>query len=523
MLGGSIVFSDITNDILEKNIYGVDINEESVDIAKLSLWLRTAQKGRKLNTLSNNIKCGNSLIDDPEIAGDKAFNWQKEFSEIFEKGGFDIVIGNPPYVNFANLPLGQREYFKENSNVFKNKTDLYAFFVEKSTKILKPNGKFSFIFPHTWVSTSSFTPLRKLFIENYSINSLVELEHGVFQDAVVKTVIIVCTKNEKFTGIPIYNEDFQFKTIIPKNVILNDNELLINFDWNSKKQTIENKLFKGSVRLDSILRFTRGIKTSNDKRFLFFERKNEEYKRLIRGRNIKAYRIDFEGEFIWYRPDLMKEKVGCLPHTKELFEVKEKLITQRVNSSGELLVTYDDKQYYCLDTTNVSIIEKPLDIDLKYLLVILNSKLINWWFNDKFKMPTISGYELHQIPIKVNKSIEKKFIEFANLKLKQSPEFRNLLENFISHFQSKFDIEKLSNRIQNWHELNFKDFLNELKKFKIKLTLSEEAEWMQYFNDQKNKVQLLKEEIEKTDKEIDQMIYELYGLSEEEIKIVENV
>ncbi len=84
LLGGDIIFSDISTDILEKNIYGVDLNEESVDIAKLSLWLRTAQKGRKLNTLSNNIKCGNSLIDDPEVAGEKAFNWQNEFPDIFQ-------------------------------------------------------------------------------------------------------------------------------------------------------------------------------------------------------------------------------------------------------------------------------------------------------------------------------------------------------------------------------------------------------------------------------------------------------
>ena len=80
-----MIFSDITTDILEKNIYGVDLNEESVEIAKLSLWLRTAQKGRKLNKLSNNIKCGNSLIDDPEVAGEKAFNWQNEFPDIFKK------------------------------------------------------------------------------------------------------------------------------------------------------------------------------------------------------------------------------------------------------------------------------------------------------------------------------------------------------------------------------------------------------------------------------------------------------
>ncbi len=93
LLGDSLILSDIEKSILERNIYGVDLNDESVEIAKLSLWLRTAQKGRKLNSLNNNIKCGNSLIDDPAVAGDKAFSWEKEFPHVFEKGGFDVIIG----------------------------------------------------------------------------------------------------------------------------------------------------------------------------------------------------------------------------------------------------------------------------------------------------------------------------------------------------------------------------------------------------------------------------------------------
>jgi type I restriction-modification system DNA methylase subunit len=95
--------------ILENNIYGVDINEESIEIAKLSLWLRTAKQGRKLSNLSNNIKCGNSLIDDPSVAGDKAFNWEKEFPEVFKNGGFDVIIGNPPYVSNWTLSDSNRD------------------------------------------------------------------------------------------------------------------------------------------------------------------------------------------------------------------------------------------------------------------------------------------------------------------------------------------------------------------------------------------------------------------------------
>jgi hypothetical protein len=99
LFGSRLVFSDITTDILEKNIYGVDINEESVEIAKLSLWLRTAQKGRKLNKLNNNIKCGNSLIDDPEVAGEKALTGKTNFR--YSQRMFDsfVKLGDPVWLS----------------------------------------------------------------------------------------------------------------------------------------------------------------------------------------------------------------------------------------------------------------------------------------------------------------------------------------------------------------------------------------------------------------------------------------
>jgi type I restriction-modification system DNA methylase subunit len=124
--------------ILENNIYGVDINEESIEIAKLSLWLRTAKQGRKLSNLSNNIKCGNSLIDDPAVAGDKAFNWQKEFPEVFANGGFDVVIGNPPYLRIQGLKEAYPSLIKFYQDKFLASTgnyDIYVLFLEKSNEL----------------------------------------------------------------------------------------------------------------------------------------------------------------------------------------------------------------------------------------------------------------------------------------------------------------------------------------------------------------------------------------------------
>jgi type I restriction-modification system DNA methylase subunit len=117
LFDSSMVLPNVENHILERNIFGVDINEESVEIARLSLWLRTAKKGRKLSSLSSNIKVGNSLIDDPEVAGDLAFSWEAEFPQVFAKGGFDVVIGNPPYVR-AELLGEYLDYFSKEFKVY---------------------------------------------------------------------------------------------------------------------------------------------------------------------------------------------------------------------------------------------------------------------------------------------------------------------------------------------------------------------------------------------------------------------
>jgi len=162
LFGDSMVLSDIEKSILENNLFGVDLNEESVEIAKLSLWLRTAQLNRKLNDLNNNIKCGNSLIEDSEVAGDKAFNWQDSFPKIFEKGGFDVVIGNPPYTYRNAISELEKEYFKKNYLSNEGNFDLYKFFIEKLTSLNATNGYSSLIVPNTFLSALTYKKLREM-------------------------------------------------------------------------------------------------------------------------------------------------------------------------------------------------------------------------------------------------------------------------------------------------------------------------------------------------------------------------
>lgn len=148
LFGDALVLSDVEKSILENNLYGVDLNEESVEIAKLSLWLRTAQPNRKLNDLNNNIKCGNSLIDDVAIDRENAFNWQTAFPKVFENGGFDVIIGNPPYLVIkGGRWISGFEYNNDAINFIKKKyktaeqqINTYILFLELSKYLTKPVG-----------------------------------------------------------------------------------------------------------------------------------------------------------------------------------------------------------------------------------------------------------------------------------------------------------------------------------------------------------------------------------------------
>jgi hypothetical protein len=354
---------------------------------------------------------------------------------------FDVVIGNPPFINISNLkPASYRELLKSTYYSAKNKADTYAFFIERSFDFLEKNGLSSFIVPQTWKATSSFSKLREIIFKRHTLQKILDLEFGVFAAIVKPMVIQILNKNIENYKIPVYNDEFKEKITIDIQEVLNNPSLSINTHTSEIEKEIFKRIEEESVPLENFVKFSRGIKTSNDNRFIHKEQINQECKKVYRGKNIKAYQLNWAGEYIWYRPDLMKEKVGSVSYTKEFFEVPEKIVTQRVNSSMQLLCAYDCEQNYFLDTTNVSRYDSIQNgISLKAICCLLNSKLINFWYCNNYLMPTIGLYELHTIPIKLPKN-QNPFINFADyiffLSKNVKKKIINLVEN--SHLQELF-------------------------------------------------------------------------------------
>jgi type I restriction-modification system DNA methylase subunit len=538
---------DISDEILESNIYGVDLNEESVEIAKLSLWLRTAQKGRKLNSLNNNIKCGNSLIDDPAVAGDKAFSWEKEFPEVFAKGGFDVVIGNPPYV-FArdNFKQDEKDFFVTSYVSAKYQINTYLLFIEKTIHILKEKGVHGLIIPNSWLMMYSGEGLRKYLLETNKLYQIINLAGYSFESANVETVILLA-KKEKINsnkveillnnGNEFYfshskdqsefakNKGFEFKVFSDE---ISDN-LNIKFAINSKD-------------LDELVDIKAGLqayeKGKGDPIQNEEDVKNRPYDynypfdestfKYLDGKDVCRYYSNWSGAYLRYGKHL------AAPRTINLFNGKKIIVREITGKFPKCIIATYNEEMFLYNRSNIAIVEKQnTTVSLKFILALLNSKLLSYYFlkntakSVRKLFPKIILNDLRKFPIRLIKFEDQQpFIDLANVMLLNHSRFLTSNKNFISFFSSQLSFDQVSNNLTSWHELNFSDFIKEINKSikssgNIPLNKLQEMEWMEVFETRKKELLELKAEIDKTDKEIDQLVYALYGLNEEEIRIVE--
>ncbi|HEY9221323.1 MAG TPA: TaqI-like C-terminal specificity domain-containing protein [Lutibacter sp.] len=523
LLGHTIIMSDVEKGILENNLFGVDLNEESVEIAKLSLWLRTAQPNRKLNDLNNNIKCGNSLIDDPEIAGEKAFNWQKEFPQIFAKGGFDVVIGNPPYVQLSKITStteNEKKYLLDRYSTSGGRLNTYIFFIHLINEISKQNGLSSYIIPNTILTQEYYSDTRLLILTKLNLYKIVNYPIMPFADAVVDSVSLFMRRNDNINEIQIL-EQTNFKTTLIKNTLKKDfiNNYKNNFEVNGDIITI--KIDNANYKiLGDLLEINQAIALKGDKSLSVKPNHQEGYLKLIDGKHINRYRINWGGDYLEYNVDKIH---SC--KRRDIFESNEKLFFRRVSST--LIFTYDNQQYFALNTLIVLNLKANITISLKALLAVLNSKLLNHFYVNKYKstkkvFSEIQASTVKLLPIpNISTQDQFNFISKTDLLLVSNKELQELSQKFQRALEREFALDSLPKKLQDWYLLSYGEFVKELEKKKVKLSLSQKAEWEDYFLQESKKALALKTNIDNTDKEIDQMVYELYGLTKEEIEIVE--
>lgn len=186
---------DLNKEVLNNNLFGVDINPESIEITKLSLWLKTAEYGKPLTSLDSNLKAGNSLGLAEPVAGD-TFCWHSAFADIFATGGFDVVLGNPPYVRqerFSHL----KPWLEAQYAVYHGVADLYAYFFELGVKLLKPNGMMGYISSSTFFKTGSGEPLRAFLRAQTAIQTIVDFgDLQIFEGVTTYPAIVILQQTQ---------------------------------------------------------------------------------------------------------------------------------------------------------------------------------------------------------------------------------------------------------------------------------------------------------------------------------------
>ncbi len=390
---------------------------------------------------------------------ENAFEWRFEIPEVLNDDGdfvgFDVVIGNPPYIFGGNegISITEKKYFKDNYECGSGKINLFTLFIEKAFRNLKNSAQFAFIIPNTFLRVTSYDSTRRYLVNNSKINSIYDFGDRVFDDAVTTAIVITASKGT----FPDYQAKLfnasKVGTISKQDII--DNEFVIATNANKDSSNLLKKL-KANETLGSICKeMIFGVVITKNKNEVVSDKPIKGWKPFLEGREIGAYYIQEIKQWLNYEPALLHRA-----RSREIFETPEKIIIQRITGGSKpLKAAYDDQGFYNKESINNIILKTDSPVQTKFVLALLNSKLINWFYVNQFTNESnltvnLSKAYLSQIPLVIpNKSDEKKIV--------------SLVEIVLTMKQENIDSSSEENQI-------------------------------------------------------DQLVYQLYGLTEEEIKIIES-
>ncbi|MCL5888645.1 MAG: N-6 DNA methylase [Candidatus Thermoplasmatota archaeon] len=329
-------------EILKNNIFGVDLDPKAVEIAQLNLLLQISERKQKLPVIQNNIKIGNSLIDDLNVS-ERAFNWEEQFPEIMKNGGFDVVIGNPPYIRMQYLDEKESSFFNSHFKSATKNYDIYVLFVEKSLKFLSRNGVLGFILPSKFVNADYGIGIRNIISNSKSLYRIVDFkDFQVFGTATNYTCLLFLKNSENERFIYQYPRDrnsFSLSQLSNKDALERvkmeppiQNSAWVMSDKNSisvlkkidsrgiKLGVLTKNIFQGIITgADSIFFVemtgksgatvnVRNIKDGND-----FELERRILKKLLKGKNIRKWSAEWEGYYVVYPYKVENGKARLIP------------------------------------------------------------------------------------------------------------------------------------------------------------------------------------------------------------------
>jgi hypothetical protein len=411
---------------------------------------------RVLPTLDNNIKDGNSLVDtdfytDALDFGEekkvKPFNWQNGFPEVFKQGGFDVVIGNPPYVlGRETFDDSVKNYLASKYQSYGGKYDLYVFFCEKALKLLSDKGRFSFIIPNAILVNENATRIRELILKKFSLETIHVFNHKVFEKAQVETVIIIIEnkKSRKNSSIKIESG----KVIqIPIKKFLTSKNFKFNVAIDDISEELIEKITSCSISLGELTDICIGIQLGgshgNDTKADFLSEKpiDKTWKKVLDGKDINTYKLNWRKKFVHYGNWLHRKR-------DEKYFLNPKILIRQIGKTP--VATLDENNFYTLNTL-YNIISVS-NYSPKYLLAIINSSLGKWFWlknNSDFKtlFPKIKKSEIEAIPIcKIDfkneneKSLYDEIVRNVDLILSLHDEIiTTKLDTKINHLKNRID------------------------------------------------------------------------------------
>ena len=427
---------------------------------------------------------------------------------------FNVIVGNPPYVNIANISDSNiRKFYQDNYETVKNKSDLYSIFVERGVKLLKEGGYLGFIISNSWLGTDSFAEFRRFLLENTRIIQVIKMSPGVFDDAVVTPAILILKKE-----VVVGNHEIELVECIDEKFVKMDHTLSYDRIRANEGLTfsfdLEIRFGNPMIRLGDIAKFSLGIKTSNDERFVLDEKKDDNCYPILRGRDIERYYTKKPEKWLWYRPDLMAEKVGSGARKLEFF-LKDKILFQTI-SGGIIKASLSKNNELTNDKLHI-LYELNDNWKMNYILGIVSTNLMNKWLKSVFgNLLEIKINQLQQLPIP-NATAEQQ-AEIADLvdqimSLKQ--DFAKYLDGSFRLLESELSATINRNKkLSQFYTLDFPDFITELEKQKNRPTAAQKRNLLELFDTDKSKLLQLQTKIDAVDSEIESLVQGLYGVGE---------